>query len=152
MRTALPLDARLVCRLPDDELVARCAHTEFQQILMNLCVNAGQAVAGRDGRIEITLARHVVQDDMALALGLHPGDHAVLSVSDNGIGLDSATSDKIFEPFFTTKPVGEGTGMGLSVVHAIVLAWDGAIDVTSVPGLGATFHIYLPLEAEMAAV
>lgn len=145
VRASLPLDARLDCVLPEEEMIARCNHTEFQQVLMNLCANAGQAVAGRGGRIAIDLFRCDLSEGDALPLGLHAGAYAVLGVHDNGIGMDPDTLDKVFEPFFTTKPVGEGTGMGLSVVHAIVAGWDGAIDVDSTPGVGTSFRVFLPL-------
>jgi PAS domain S-box-containing protein len=151
VRTSLPRDTRLTCVLPEQDVVVRCAHTEFQQVLMNLCSNAGQAVGGRQGRIDIGLATRSLNDDQALGLGLTAGDYAVLTVSDNGIGMDGVTAEKAFEPFFTTKPVGEGTGLGLSVVHAIVSAWGGAISVHSVPDDGTSIQVILPLQAAVAA-
>ena len=124
--------------------------TQFEQIVMNLATNAAHAMPG-NGRIEIRL--DTVLLDAALANTdvrlsalheRHPGRTVRVTVSDTGSGMDAATVAKIFEPFFTTKPVGEGTGLGLSVVYGIVQAHEGAITVDSTPGKGATFTLYLP--------
>jgi CheY-like chemotaxis protein len=124
--------------------------TQIQQIVINLCTNASQAMQGQPG--EITVRVQLVIPDAALQ-DRHPGlrtfceqhpDQAVcLSVSDNGCGMDADTLTRIFEPFFTTKPVDEGTGLGLSVVHGIVQAHQGVITVDSQPGVGTCFALYL---------
>jgi two-component system cell cycle sensor histidine kinase/response regulator CckA len=127
--------------------------TQVEQVLLNLCSNASQALQSqsRPGTIEIRLQAHrreaVRSQDAGLALAygeIAPGRYACLSVRDNGPGMDKETLSRIFEPFFTTKPVGKGTGLGLAVVHGIVQEHGGCIEVQSVPGEGSTFCVYLP--------
>ncbi len=146
LRSLLPAGMRLNTRLSAEPLPVLADATQIQQVLMNLCTNAWQAMDGRPG--EITVALHSIDIDAAQALRLGelaPGPHACLSVADNGPGMDEATRRRIFEPFFTTKAPGSGTGLGLSVAHGIVKAHRGAIDVHSAPGQGARFDVYLPL-------
>jgi len=117
---------------------------QVDQLLVNLCVNARDAVAGV-GIVEISTANTSL--DAVQFLGdVAPisGDFVRLTVSDNGCGMDADTRGRIFEPFFTTKNIGQGTGLGLSTVFGIVKQNGGAIDVISEPGTGATFSIYLP--------
>lgn len=118
---------------------------QIHQVLMNLCTNSAHAMREKGGTIR--LGEALVEVSAAAAPnypGLNPGAYAHIWVSDTGCGMDAATVQRIFEPFFTTKPVGEGTGLGLSVVHGIIQSHDGAITVESEPGRGTTFHIYLP--------
>jgi CheY-like chemotaxis protein len=129
--------------LPDRPLGVRADATQLQQVLMNLATNAWHALPERGGRIEIGAER--LSAELAPALGqVAPGPLAHLWVRDNGSGMDEVTLSRIFDPFFTTKPVGQGTGLGLSVVHGIVRAHEGSITVDSAPGSGSTFHLYLP--------
>src|SRR6185503_4844156 len=117
----------------------------IQQLLVNLCTNAWQAMSGRPGRIRVCLAGVTLDAAATSAIpGLRPGRFARLSVSDSGTGIDPEIRERIFDPFFSTKSVGEGTGLGLAVVHGIVQAHEGAIEVQSEPGKGTTFHILLP--------
>ena len=118
--------------------------SQIDQILTNLCVNARDAISGV-GQIKIS-TRNIVSDESFCAEhpGSSPGDYVSISVSDNGIGMDTATAEQIFEPFFTTKEVGKGTGLGLATVYGIVKQNDGFITVDSEPGFGTTFTIYLP--------
>jgi len=120
--------------------------TQVHQILMNLASNAQHAMGMKPGVLTIALKRvDVDEGSAALHEELKPGPHAKLTIGDTGPGMDRGTLGRIFDPFFTTKPVGDGTGMGLSVVHGIVKSHEGAITVSSEPGHGTTVEIYLPL-------
>jgi CheY-like chemotaxis protein len=120
--------------------------TQLQQVLLNLCTNAWHAMASGSGRIVIGLDLARLDEQAAQRVGGPPlGRCAHLWVSDTGSGMDEATRVRVFEPFFTTKPVGQGTGLGLSVVHGIVTSHGGAITVSSTLGLGTTFDMWLPL-------
>ena len=118
--------------------------TQIHQVLLNLGQNAAHAMGTTGGSIRIALAPVALDANQASALGiLEAGDYVRLSVKDTGHGMDAETQKRIFDPFFTTKGAGQGTGLGLSVVHGIVRAHRGAITVESSPGKGATFSIYL---------
>jgi PAS domain S-box-containing protein len=122
---------------------------QMLQVVMNLAINARDAMPG-GGRLEMrTGTRALGASDRALIdeFELRPGEYAVLSVTDSGVGIDPSDLPQIFEPFFTTKGIGEGTGLGLPTVHGIVTQSRGAIEVRSTPGEGTTFTIYLPLSA-----
>ena len=154
LRSLLPTGVRLNTRLASTPLPVLADATQMQQVLMNLCTNAWQAMGGRAG--EVTVALHALELDDSRAgrlEGLCGGHYARLSVTDNGHGMDRDTVRRIFEPFFTTKPPGAGTGLGLAVVHGIVKAHRGAIEVSSEPGQGTRFDVYLPLagDAESAS-
>jgi len=125
--------------------------SEMHQVVMNLCTNAWHALPGGAGVIQVELAEAEVGEALArLQPDLRPGRYVRLTVADNGCGMDEATRARIFEPFFTTKPVGEGTGLGLAVVHGIVKSHDGGIVVSSHLGRGTTFALYFPVfEAEV---
>ncbi|MDH4099680.1 MAG: PAS domain S-box protein [Nitrospirota bacterium] len=121
----------------------------IQQIVMNLCANACDAMAGH-GKLSIQLTEATITAAEVRHLMLsRPGNYLRLSISDTGHGMDEVTKKKIFDPFFTTKEVGKGTGLGLSVVHSIVVNHGGAITVKSEPGKGTEFHVYLPRCEEM---
>jgi CheY-like chemotaxis protein len=147
LRSTLPASVGLQCTLAPQPLHVMADATQMQQVLMNLCTNAWHALQGRAGQITIGLEAVDVVADMARADGgsLSAGRHAHLWVEDNGIGMDAATRARIFEPFFTTKPTGQGTGLGLSVVHGILAAHRGSIRVDSQPGQGTTVHLYFPV-------
>jgi len=118
--------------------------THLHQVLLNLLTNARHALAGRGGTIEIGLeSRYLAQGEL-LHPALRVGPHVRLWVKDNGDGMPQSVANRVFEPFFTTKPVGQGTGLGLSVVHGIVTRMGGAILVDSAAGLGTRFEVYIP--------
>jgi len=118
---------------------------QIHQVIMNLCTNAAHAIGERDGTIRIELRRETVDEALAATRpALRPGEYVVLTVGDDGDGMDANTLSRIFEPFFTTKDVGEGSGLGLAVVHGIVTANDGDIMVDSTPETGTTFRLYFP--------
>ena len=120
--------------------------THIHQVVMNLCTNAVHAMDGSGGTLHVGLSACDVDDTgyTATLRGLIPGAYARLSVSDTGHGIDPAIVKKIFDPYFTTKRRGEGTGLGLSVVHGIVTQLGGSVTVYSEPEKGTTFHVYLP--------
>jgi PAS domain S-box-containing protein len=127
----------LLCSLSDRLPPIRFDRGQLEQVLVNLAVNARDAIAG-NGRIEIATG--------ASAHGVR------ISVSDDGTGMDDATIAHIFDPFFTTKPPGEGTGLGLSTVHGIVARGGGHIEVDSRPGAGTTFVVCLPAATDVAGI
>ncbi|MDP2156336.1 MAG: ATP-binding protein, partial [Nitrospirota bacterium] len=138
-------DVQLRTVLSERSLAVMADPGQLDQVLMNLATNARDAMP--EGGT-LTIETGVVDIDEEYVqehIFSKPGTHAVLSVSDNGIGMDEETRLKIFEPFFTTKGVGKGTGLGLSIVYGIIKQHDGNINVYSEQGLGTTFKIFLPL-------
>ena len=123
--------------------LARISDTEVTQIVTNLVLNASHAVA-KDGHITIAVSPVVLPQEGGSVAALKAGPYLCLSVADNGHGMDEETRQRIFEPFFSTKPIGEGTGLGLSVVYGLITVADGMITVDSEVGMGTTFRVYLP--------
>jgi len=145
MRLSLPPDVQVDTRLPQEPSVVMGDASQLHQVVGNLLSNAVQALDGH-GRIFVSIEAAVVDAERELAVGrVQPGRYALLQVTDTGPGISEEATGRIFDPFFTTKPVGAGTGLGLSLVHASVLDHDGAIAVESSPGRGTRFRIYLPL-------
>jgi PAS domain S-box-containing protein len=124
--------------------------TQMHQVLMNLCTNAAHAMQDNGGILEVRLSDVVFETELPASREvLQPGRYVELTVKDSGHGIDPAIIDLIFDPFFTTKGLGEGTGLGLSVLHGIVSSHGGCINVESTPGKGTKFTILIPvLETE----
>jgi signal transduction histidine kinase/CheY-like chemotaxis protein len=151
LRSALPSTIEIVQRFnPTPPVLAD--PTQIHQVMMNLCTNAEHAMRGRPGRLEIALEpKHVDEAFASQHPDLRSGQYACLSVRDNGCGMPGELLNRIFEPFFTTKEPGQGTGLGLSVVHGIVKSHDGVILVHSQPGQGTEFQIFLPVQEKSQA-
>ncbi len=139
-----PKSIEIHTRVTKDALTISGDATQLHQVLLNLCVNARDAMPD-GGILTLALDTHIVDAAMAgMHAGASPGPHVVISVSDTGCGISSDVIDNIFDPFFTTKEVGVGTGLGLSTVLSIVKSHDGFITVNSEVGKGSEFQIYLP--------
>jgi PAS domain S-box-containing protein len=122
--------------------------TQLQQVVINLCANALHAMREGGGTLSVFLEKVVIDEELSTPHAAPPsGDYALLVVKDTGHGMDPAVLSRIFEPFFTTKVSGEGTGLGLAVVHGIVQRLGGVIFAESTCGKGSTFRVYLPLSA-----
>jgi PAS domain S-box-containing protein len=119
---------------------------QVHQIVMNLCTNAVHAMRPSGGTLSVSVASELVSS----ATDMEPGEYVRLTIADTGVGMDDATLGRIFEPYFTTKPMGQGTGLGLSVVHGIVKNMRGRILVRSKPNEGTTFVLLLPAATEHA--
>ena len=144
LRSTLPPTVQVAVRPSALPLWASVDATQFQQLVVNLCTNAWQALKNERGQVRVSLSRVMLDAAQAAALGLRAGEWVRLRVSDNGAGMDEGVRTRIFEPFFTTKPVGRGTGLGMAVVHGVVQASGGAIQVRSRPGRGTSISVYLP--------
>lgn len=145
LRSTLPSAIEIKVKLNPDSPLVVADMVQIHQVIINLCTNAAQAMKGKPGVIEISLEPFTAADSFRK---FHPDLMATqcvrLAVTDSGHGMDEATMKRIFDPFFTTKGPGEGTGLGLAVVHGIVKEHGGSIEVLSHLGQGATFNIYLP--------
>lgn len=119
--------------------------TQVEQALLNLCTNAIHAIGAQKGRIQIELSHNIQsQKSSSERRGGIRSQHIKLSVQDSGSGIEPATLQRIFEPFFTTKPVGQGTGLGLAVVHGIMRTHQGKVEVSSSPQSGSLFSLFFP--------
>jgi PAS domain S-box-containing protein len=145
LRATLPASIEIRTDFVDNLPSVSADATQIHQVIVNLAVNASHAIGSKEGLLEFKVRPALVEDpETSASMDLPLGNYIRLSVSDNGCGMDRRTLDQIFDPFFTTKAPGEGTGLGLSVVHGIMTNHGGTIRVYSEPGKGTAFHLYLP--------
>ena len=145
VRSTTPANISFSVENLDDAPLVKADSTQIHQVLLNICTNGIHAMRGKNGTLAIKVATLVADADfLQVHAGMSPGRYVRISISDTGIGMDGMTQKRIFEPFFTTKPAGEGTGLGLSVVHGIVRDHGGGIFAYSKLGEGTVFHVYLP--------
>jgi len=144
LRSSFPATIEIRTRLTTTAPVL-ADFTHIEQVIMNLCTNAYHAMREQGGVLEVRLEELMLDDEaFAHQLDISLGPYLSLTVLDTGRGMDKAVRDRIFEPYFTTKRTGEGTGIGLTVVHGIVKSYGGAITVESEPGRGSIFQVLLP--------
>lgn len=145
LRASLPKTIVIQYHNDDPSASVWADPTQMQQLLMNLCVNAKQAMSEKGGVLEIRITPVQIDEEIARkSEGLAAGSYVRLTVRDTGCGMPPHLLNKIFDPFFTTRPVGDGSGLGLAIVHGIVSSHGGIIRVDSAPGTGTAFHIDLP--------
>ncbi len=145
LRATIPSTIEIKIRIPEASGAVLANSVELHQIIMNLCTNAVHAIGEHGGVLEVDVQNiEIDQTQKKDFIELDTGAFVRLSVKDTGYGMTPDVLERIFDPYFTTKEKGVGTGLGLAVVHGIVAKSGGAIKVKSTPGLGTTFHVYLP--------
>ena len=145
LRAALPSTIEIQEAISKDTSIIHADPNQMHQVVMNLCTNAGHAMREKGGILEVKLKNVSITEP---EMDLKPGPYLRLTVKDTGYGMKPEVTNRIFEPYFTTKEIGDGTGLGLSVVHSIVVTHGGEIIVDSKPGEGSTFHVYFPRTEE----
>ena len=150
LRASLPSTIEIRQAIPQDVCPVLADPTQLHQVLLNLCANAAHAMRETGGRLEVRLEAVAVDEQVtAQPPELQPGPYVCITVTDTGHGMPPEVIDRIFEPFFTTKGPGEGTGMGLALVHGIITNHGGTVRVASGVGQGTTFTVYLPCSADL---
>ncbi|MBN2417815.1 MAG: response regulator [Deltaproteobacteria bacterium] len=146
LKVSLPGNIRIKENIDNNSGLIKASPTMIHQVIMNLCTNAVHAMKAKGGTLSIDLYTSILDSESSKTNGnLKPGHYLKLAISDNGPGIPVETMEKIFDPYFTTKEKGEGTGLGLSVVHGIVKNYKGAIMVDSQANVKTTFEVMLPL-------
>jgi nitrogen-specific signal transduction histidine kinase/ActR/RegA family two-component response regulator len=146
LRATIPSSIEIECNIDESCGPIKGDPTQVHQIIMNLCTNAYHAVQETGGKLEVSLKEINISYEQSLdRVGMKIGKHIELMVKDSGHGMEPQVMERIFEPYYTTKAQGKGTGLGLSVIHGIVKSHGGDITVSSRPGNGATFKVYLPI-------
>ena len=149
LRSTLPANIGIRTEIDEHSGLVLADPTSIHQMILNLCTNASQAIGDKQGWIEVSLRQlELTEEQLEEHPCLPPGRFIVLTVRDNGSGMDEKTISRIFEPYFTTKEQGAGTGLGLAVTHGAVKQCGGFIEVESELGKGSEFRIYLPVLAE----
>ncbi len=152
IRSTFPKDIAVESVIEPHLLPVLGDSTQLHQVLLNLCVNARDAMPN-GGTLRLSATNLDIDVSYASMLSeISPGSHVLLEVADTGTGIPPEIMERIFDPFFTTKSLGKGTGLGLSTVHGIVKTHGGLLKVTSEPDQGTTFHIYLPAASDQVAV
>jgi two-component system, cell cycle sensor histidine kinase and response regulator CckA len=153
LRAALPANITISTKIDLYAPPVLADASQIHQIIMNLMTNAAAAIERQKGEIEVTLnVIEYSQTSSPQLADLAHGSYVQLSICDNGRGMDAATLERIFEPFFTTKMPGQGTGLGLSVVHSVVKSHNGVISVASEPGKGSMFQLFFPAQLDQGLV
>ncbi len=146
LRASIPASIEIIHEIDEDCRPVMGDATQIHQVIMNLCTNAYQAMQDKGGRLTVSLKEvDISYEETVEKIGMQPGKHLRLAVTDEGCGMDASVLDRIFEPYYTTKEQGKGTGLGLSVIHGIVKNHRGDITVSSALGKGSTFQVYLPV-------
>ena len=144
LRPSLPSTITLQCSLPESTMHVMADPTKIHQIIVNLCTNAAGAMKNTNGLINLVLQEITILPNETNRINIIPGVYCQLNVTDTGCGIPLENMERIFDPFFTTKEVGEGTGMGLAVVHSIVKNYGGVVTIDSEVEKGTTFSVFLP--------
>jgi len=154
LRSTMPTTIDIQQNLEAESGMVLADPTQIHQIMLNLGTNAAHSMRDKGGTLKVSLIQEDLDSEAAAQYtDLNAGSYLKLIVSDTGSGIDTETMERIFEPYFTTKEVGEGTGMGLALIHGIVKNYGGDITVASEPAKGTTFNVYLPrVEADLAPV
>lgn len=149
LRATIPVNIEITHDIASSCCTVYGVPVQFHQIILNICTNAHHAIGNTNGRISITLQGvEIGRDDFRNAEGYEAGSYLELTIADTGMGMEQSTLEQLFDPYFSTKQKGEGTGLGLSVVHGIVKKHEGFIRVYSERGKGSTFLVYLPCVKE----
>ena len=149
LRASIPTTIAIKEDISTENLLVLADPTQIHQVMMNLCTNAYHAMREAGGELTVRLDQTMLEESLTSgAVTLVPGNYIHLQVADTGLGMAPHIREKIFEPYYTTKAQGEGTGLGLSVVHGIVTGLGGGIRVKSAPGKGSTFDVFLPVLPE----
>jgi two-component system cell cycle sensor histidine kinase/response regulator CckA len=136
-------DIKINTKFQEDIWTVEVDHGQIEQVLLNLYVNAWQAMPG-GGDLYLLTENVILDEYLARSFSVDPGEYVKISVTDTGVGMDEATQQRVFDPFFTTKGMGRGTGLGLASAYGIIKNHGGIINVHSDKGEGTTFNIYLP--------